>query len=67
MGVRKEIKIVFEMPGWRSLRSNCFHTRVCGLDGYQEVHHRLLPKHAVNKSTGVLISGYYWPRDVNVD
>ena len=32
---------------------SCFHTRVCGLDGCKEVHHRLLHMQAVNKNSTV--------------
>ena len=49
------------------LGQSCFRTRVCGLDGCQEVHHRLLHKHAVDKNTGVLISRYQQSKGVNVD
>ena len=32
---------------------SCFHTRICGLDGCQEVHHRLLHRQVVNKNSAV--------------
>ena len=63
----KKFKLCFRCLGEGHLGQSCFRTRVCGLDGCQEVHHRLLHKHTVDKNTGVLISGYQQPKGVNVD
>ena len=63
----KKFKLCFRCLGEGHLGQSCFRTRVCGLDGCQEVYHRLLRKHAVGKNTGVLISGYQQPKGVNVD
>ena len=63
----KKFKLCFRCLGEGHLGQSCFHTRVCGLDGCQEVHHRLLHKHAVDKNTGVLNSGYQQPKGEKVD
>ena len=46
----KKLKLCFRCLGEGHLGQHCFRTRVCGLNGCQEVHHRLL--HQVeNKSS----------------
>ena len=49
----KKLKLCFRCLGEGHTGQSCFHTRICGLDGCQEVHHRLLHKQAVNKNSTV--------------
>ena len=49
----KKLKLCFRCLGEDHPGQSCFRTRVCGLDGCQEVHHRLLHKQTVNKNSVV--------------
>ena len=49
----KKFKLCFRCLGEGHPGQSCFRTRICGLDGCQEVHHRLLHKQAVNKDSAV--------------
>ena len=46
----KKLKLCFRCLGEGHLGQHCFRTRVCGLNGCQEVHHRLL-RQVDNKSS----------------
>ena len=53
MGVCKKLKLCFRCLGEGHPGQSCFRARICGVDGCQEVHHRLLHKQAVNKNSAV--------------
>ena len=44
----KKLKLCFRCLGEGYPGQSCFRTRICGLDGCQEVHRRLLHKQTVN-------------------
>ena len=46
----KKLKLCFRCLGEGHLGQHCFRTRVCGLNGCQEVHHRLLHQVENNSS-----------------
>ena len=48
-----KLKLRYRCLGEGHTGQSCFRTRICGLDGCQEVHHRLLHKQAVNKNSAV--------------
>ena len=47
----KKSKLCFRCLGEGHSGQSCFRTRVCGLDGCKEVHHRLLHRQAINKNS----------------
>ena len=47
----KKSKLYFRCLSEGHSGQSCFHTRVCGLDGCKEVHHRLLHRQVINKNS----------------
>ena len=63
----KKFKLCFRCLGEGHPGQSCFRTRICGLDGCQEVHHRLLHKQAVNKISAVNKNSSDLRKKKNVD